>query len=95
MVHQLSGGRRLYAALLDTLEIQRRGDLTICVDPSVCRLLPVFVDHRTEIRAIFEALPEGAKNEGNIAVIVGDRDYQGDVPDNPNANSDADAVKIF
>ncbi len=82
-----------YMPLSSIIEIEKRANLTICVDPSVCRLLPVFVDHRTEVRTIYQGLPEGAKNEGNIAVIVGNHDYQGDVPDNPNANSDADAVK--
>jgi hypothetical protein len=82
-----------YMPLSSILEIEKRANLTICVDPSVCRLLPVFVDRRTEIRTIYEGLPEGTKNEGNIAVIVGNHDYQGEVPDNPNGNSDADAVK--
>jgi hypothetical protein len=82
-----------YMPLSSILEIEKRANLSICVDPSVCRLLPVFVDHRTEVRTIYEGLPEGAKNEGNIAVIVGNHDYQGEIPDNPNANSDADAVK--
>jgi Caspase domain len=84
-----------YMPLSSILEIERRTNLTICVDPSVCRLLPVFVDRRTEIRTIYEGLPEGTKNEGNIAVVVGNRDYQGEVPDNPNANSDADSVKTL
>jgi hypothetical protein len=84
-----------YMPLSSILEIEKRANLTICVDPSVCRLLPVFVDRRTEIRTIYEGLPEGAKNEGNIAVVVGNHDYQGDIPDNPNANSDADAVKAL
>ena len=84
-----------YMPLSSILEIEKRANLTICVDPSVCRLLPVFVDRRTEIRTIYEGLPEGTKNEGNIAVIVGNRDYHGDVPDNPNAHSDADSVKAL
>jgi len=84
-----------YMPLSSILEIEKRTNLTICVDPSVCRLLPVFVDRRTEIRTIYEGLPEGTKNEGNIAVIVGNRDYQGEIPDNPNAHSDADSVKTL
>jgi hypothetical protein len=84
-----------YMPLNAILQIEKRANLTICVDPSVCRMLPVFVDRRTEIRTIYQGLPEGAKNEGNIAVIVGNHDYQGEIPDNPNANSDADAVKTL
>ncbi len=46
----------------------------------------------TEIRTIFKDLPAGTKNDGNIAVIVGNKDYQGDLPDNPDGSADADAV---
>ena len=46
----------------------------------------------TEIRTIFKDLPAGTKNDGNIAVVVGNKDYQGDLPDNPDGSADADAV---
>ena len=46
----------------------------------------------TEIRTMFKDLPAGVKNEGNIAVIVGNKDYQGDLPDKPDGTADADAV---
>jgi hypothetical protein len=45
-----------------------------------------------EIRTVFKDLPAGVKNEGNIAVVVGNQDYLGDLPDNPDGKADADAV---
>ena len=45
-----------------------------------------------EIRTVFKDLPAGVKNEGNIAVVVGNQDYLGDLPDNPDGRADADAV---
>ena len=36
--------------------------------------------------------PAGVKNEGNIAVVVGNQDYLGDLPENPDGKADADAV---
>ena len=50
------------------------------------------VEKVTEIRTIFKDLPAGTKNDGNIAVVVGNKDYQGDLPDNPDGSADADAV---
>ncbi len=46
-----------------------------------------------EIRTIFKACPPVSKNEGNIAVVVGNQDYQGDLPDHAYGHADADAVR--
>ena len=34
---------------------------------------------------MFKDLPAGVKNEGNIAVVVGNQDYLGDLPEIPTA----------
>ena len=41
---------------------------------------------------MFKDLPAGVKNEGDIAVVVGNQGYLGDLPDNPDGKADADAV---
>ena len=86
-----------YMPLASVLKLEKAANLTICVNPDLCRL-PASLggsnvsDHAVEIRTVFKDLPAGAKNEGNIAVVVGNHDYQGDVPVNPDGNSDANAV---
>ena len=84
--------------LASVLKLERAANITLCVNPDMCRL-PASIggpasggEKVTEIRTIFKDLPAGTKNEGNIAVIVGNKDYQGDLPDNPDGSADADAV---
>jgi Caspase domain len=84
-----------YMPLPAILELESRANLTICVDPSLCRLPPVYVDRQTEVRTIYADLPAGIKNEGNLAVVVGNQDYQNDLPANAYGKSDADAVKAL
>jgi hypothetical protein len=87
-----------YMPLVSVLKLERAADVTICVNPDMCRLPASIggpasgVERVTEIRTVFKDLPAGAKNEGNIAVVVGNKDYQGDLPDNPDGSADADAV---
>ena len=87
-----------YMPLASVLKLERAANVTICVNPDMCRLPASIggpasgVEKVTEIRTIFKDLPAGAKNEGNIAVVVGNKDYQGDLPDNPDGSADADAV---
>jgi hypothetical protein len=86
-----------FMPLASVLKLEKAANLTICVNPDMCRL-PASIgggnagDHVVEIRTVFRDLPAGAKNEGNIAVVVGNHDYQGDLPDNPDGTADADAV---
>ena len=87
-----------YMPLASVLKLERAANITLCVNPDMCRL-PASIggpasggEKVTEIRTIFKDLPAGTKNEGNIAVIVGNKDYQGDLPDNPDGSADADAV---
>jgi Caspase domain len=75
--------------------LERLANVTLCVNADMCRLPGVgggAVERKTEIRTIFKNLPAGIQNDGNFAVVVGNHDYQGDVPDNPDGTSDADAV---
>ena len=87
-----------YMPLVSVLTFERAANVTLCVNPDMCRL-PASIggpasggERVTEIRSIFKDLPAGTKNDGNIAVIVGNKDYQGDLPDNPDGSADADAV---
>ena len=82
-----------YIPLSSALRLEELADVTICVNPDMCRLPSAIpVERRTEIRTVFKDLPVGINNEGNIAVVVGNQDYQGDLPDNPDGSADADAV---
>jgi hypothetical protein len=87
-----------YMPLASVLTLERAANITLCVNPDMCRLPASIggpasgVEKVTEIRTIFKDLPAGTKNDGNIAVVVGNKDYQGDLPDNPGGSADADAV---
>ena len=87
-----------YMPLASVLTLERAANVTLCVNPDMCRLPASIggpasgVEKVTEIRTIFKDLPAGTKNDGNIAVVVGNKDYQGDLPDNPDGSADADAV---
>ncbi len=82
-----------YIPLSSALRLERGAGVTICVNPDMCRLPSAIpVERRSEIRTVFKDLPVGVHNEGNIAVVVGNQDYQGDLPANPDGSADADAV---
>jgi hypothetical protein len=86
-----------YMPLASVLQLEKAANVTICVNPDMCRL-PAGIggadagERVVEIRTVFKDLPAGVKNEGNIAVVVGNQDYLGDLPDNPDGKADADAV---
>jgi hypothetical protein len=86
-----------YMPLASVLQLEKAANLTICVNPDMCRL-PAAIgggnagERVVEIRTVFKDLPAGVKNEGNIAVVVGNQDYLGDLPENPEGKADADAV---
>ena len=86
-----------YMPLASVLQLEKAANLTICVNPDMCRL-PAAIgggnagERVVEIRTVFKDLPAGVKNEGNIAVVVGNQDYLGDLPENPDGKANADAV---
>ena len=86
-----------YIPLASVLQLEKAASVTLCVNPDMCRL-PAAIgggdagERVVEIRTVFKDLPAGVKNEGNIAVVVGNQDYLGDLPDNPDGRADADAV---
>ena len=85
-----------YMPLNAIVQLEKAANVNICVNPDMCRLPAALGgaagEHVTEIRTVFKDLPAGVKNEGNLAVVVGNHDYQGDLPDNPDGSSDANAV---
>src|SRR6476469_708470 len=86
-----------YMPLASVLQLEKAANLTICVNPDMCRL-PAAIgggnagERVVEIRTVFKDLPAGVKNEGNIAVVVGNQDYLSDLPENPDGKANADAV---
>ena len=79
---------------LDSVDrLEEAAGVTLCVNADMCRLPgAIKVERQTEIRTLFKDLPTGVKNDGNIAVVVGNHDYQNDLPDNKDGSTDADAV---
>src|SRR5262249_48755819 len=63
---------------LDSVErLEEAGNVTICVNADMCRLPgAIQAGHETEVRTLFKDLPAGVKNDDNIAVVVGNHDYQ-------------------
>jgi hypothetical protein len=86
-----------YMPLPSILRLERAANVTICVNPDMCRV-PSGIgggyagEGGTTIQTIFKDLPAGTDNEGNIAVVIGNHQYQGELPDNPDGAADADAV---
>ena len=81
-----------YMPLAAVLKLEKLAHVTICANPDQCSYPGRPVVERTEIRTVFKDLPAGVKNEGNLAVVVGNEDYQGELPKNAYGKSDADAV---
>jgi hypothetical protein len=83
-----------YMPLDAVLKIEKAAHLTLCARPVQC-VIPSSAGKRLEIRTLFKDLPAGVKNEGNLAVVVGNETYQGDVPANADGTADADAVEAL
>ena len=82
-----------YMPLASVLRLEALGGLTICVAPDSCVYPGGAASRpRTEIRTVFKNLPAGAKNEDNLAVVVGNQTYLSGLPANAYGASDADAV---
>jgi Caspase domain len=82
-----------YMPLASINKLEALAHLTICVSPDSC-VYPggTPAQPRTEIKTVFKNLPAGVKNEGNLAVVVGNQTYLNGLPANPDGASDADAV---
>jgi hypothetical protein len=85
-----------YMPLASLLKLEALAHVTICVAPDICVYPGTYpgaaAEPRVEIRTVFKDLPAGVKNEGNLAVVVGNQTYLGELPVNPYGASDADAV---
>jgi hypothetical protein len=81
-----------YMPLAAALKLEKLANVTICANPDLCAYPTRVIEHAAEIHTVFKDLPAGVKNEGNLAVVVGNENYQGEVPKNANGKSDADAV---
>jgi peptidoglycan hydrolase-like protein with peptidoglycan-binding domain len=80
--------------LTTILEIEQAANVTLCASPAPLCYLPgrPAIYKETEIRTIYKNLPVSVGNEGDIAVVIGNENYYGDVPPNVYGNADADAV---
>lgn len=86
-----------YMPLASIRLLERVANVNICVNPDMCRLPAGYGggdegEREVEIRTIFKELPKGIDNEGNLAVVIGNRDYDGELPLNSDGHADADAV---
>jgi hypothetical protein len=80
--------------------LEQVANMTVCVNPDMCRVPAGYGgygegdigEREVEIHTIYKDLPKGIDNEGNIAVVIGNRDYQGELPANADGHADADAV---
>jgi hypothetical protein len=81
-----------YMPLAAVLKLEQLAHVTICANPALCAYPVRVIERPGEIRTVFKGLPAGVKNDDNLAVVVGNETYQGELPKNPNGKSDADAV---
>lgn len=79
------------------LQIERVANVTLCAAPALCYTpaRPV-IETRSEIRTVFRTLPRTIRNDGDVAVIVGNEEYRSaDIAPNPTGNNDAAAVRTL
>ncbi len=87
-----------YMPLASIRLLEQVANMTVCVNPDMCRVPAGYGgqgdigEREVEIHTIYKDLPKGIDNEGNIAVVIGNRDYQGELPVNADGHADADAV---
>ncbi|MGI9382274.1 MAG: caspase family protein [Methyloligellaceae bacterium] len=81
----------------DILRIERGANVQICTRPP--SQLPRWVrparqsrQAYTKVREIYRALPPAEDRSGDIAVIIGNRRYRGDIPANETAQNNAGAM---
>jgi hypothetical protein len=75
-------------------QIEEAANITLCASPPPLCYLPgrPIVYTKTEIRTIYRGLPAGIDNEGDIAIVIGNETYEGDLPSHVYGHADADAV---
>lgn len=88
---------RTQLPLSDILRIERAGNVQICTRPPT--RLPRWrrADGApgvayTRVRRLYRTLPSAASHADDIAVIIGNRNYQGGLPANESAHNNAGAV---
>lgn len=78
------------------LTIEAAANVTLCASPLACYLPSRPATHtRTEIRTVFRGLPRSVGNDGDVAVVVGNETYRAAIPNNANANNDANSVRAL
>ena len=80
--------------LASILQIEGAAKVTLCASPPQLCYLPgrPLVDHSVDIRTIYKALPATVGHDGDLAVVIGNEVYQGDLPAHVYGHADADAV---
>ncbi|MEO8668160.1 MAG: peptidoglycan-binding protein [Bauldia sp.] len=75
-------------------QIESAANVTLCASPPQLCYLPgrPIVYSTTEIRTIYRGLPASVGNESDIAVVIGNEPYQGDLPAHVYGHADADAI---
>jgi peptidoglycan hydrolase-like protein with peptidoglycan-binding domain len=75
-------------------QIETAANVTLCASPPPLCYLPARpeVYSKTEIRTIYRGLPTSVDNESDIAIVIGNEKYQGDLPVHVYGHADADAV---
>jgi hypothetical protein len=88
---------RTHLPLGDILRLERAGNLQICTRPEA--RLPRWqrADGApgvayTKVRLLYRALPPAVDHEGDIAVVIGNKNYQGGLPANESAHNNAGAM---
>jgi hypothetical protein len=80
--------------LANILQIEAAANITLCATPPALCYLPgrPVVQKQVEVRTIYKALPVSVGNEGDIAVVVGNENYDNGLTPNVYGEADADAV---
>lgn len=87
-------------SLKEVMKIEREARVHVCTTPQT-RMLPAVkkgldsAGINAPIRALFDRMPAGNGNEKNIAVIIGNRNYSGDVMVNDAGHVNAAAMKTL
>ncbi len=86
--------------LREVMKIEREAQVRVCTSPQT-RLLPAVkrgldsAGVNGAIRALYDRLPGGYGNRDNIAIIIGNRHYDGDLRVNDPAHVNANAMKAL
>lgn len=77
----------------DILKVERLAGVTMCAAPSsLCTMpTPPMTGGYQKVRTIFKKMPAGIRDEGDVAIIVGNETYK-NLPVNANGRREASAV---